>query len=154
MPNTYSRSQATVDQADIWSPLDLLEMDAVVAACALVAQADGWVTPEEAKRMAQRMGQSPAIALFGVHEVIAGFEALTARFEDNPDAGRAHAETAVRQLKPHAKSARWLVETACAVAEADGGFDGEERAALLRLCDLLEVDPRAFGLVASEEARQ
>lgn len=147
-------SRKLIDQAEVWSPNDLVEMDAVVAACALVAQADGWVTREEHKLTVERMSRSPAIALFGAQEVIAGFEAVIARFEDDPEEGRAMAEAAVRRVRSQPRSARWLVETACAVAEADGGLDGEERTAILRLCQLLDLDPRAFALVTSIEARR
>ena len=153
MPKPHLRSRKPVDPADIWSPRDLIEMDAVVAACALVAQADGWVTPEERDRTVERMSWTPAIALFGPHEVIAAFETLVDRFEYFPAQGQAVAEAAVRRVRPDRRSARWLVDTACAVAMADGGLDGEERTAILRLCDLLDLDPADFSLVAKKEAR-
>jgi len=47
-----------------------------------------------------------------------------------------------------------LIETACAVAEADGGFDEEERVVILRLCTLLDVDPALFDLIPGEGHRR
>ena len=39
-----------------------------------------------------------------------------------------------------------LVETCCAIAAADGGFDGEERAAVIRICKVLKLDPDKFEI--------
>lgn len=150
---TPTRKRAPVDPADVFSAGDVEQMDAVVAACAMVAQADGWVTPDERRRMIERMRSSPTIAFFGADEVTVLFEALNLRFDRDPDDGEATAEVAVRRLRGHPKAARALVETACSVAEADGGFDGEERAVILRLCALLDVDPAEFDLEALQSVR-
>ena len=93
--NGALRTRLPVDQNDVWTPNDVAQMDAVVAACALVAQADGWVTAEERKRMIDRMRQSPPIAFFGVHEVVLAFEALNMRFDHDLADGAATAEVAV-----------------------------------------------------------
>lgn len=37
---------------------------------------------------------------------------------------------------------------ACALAEADGGFDAEERDIILRLCERLDLAPARFEVVA------
>ncbi|KQY89770.1 tellurite resistance TerB family protein [Brevundimonas sp. Root1423] len=127
-------------------------MDAIVAACALVAQADGWVTPQERKRMTDRMRETPSIRSFGLHEVLVGFEALNLRFDRDLEDGQAAAEAAIAQLRGQPGPSRLLIETACSVAEADGGFDAEERAALLRMCELLDVDPARFDLLVERAA--
>lgn len=152
--NRSPRTGFTIDQDDIWTPGDVFQMDAVVAACALVAQADGWVTVEERKRMVDRMRQSPTIAFFGAKEVVLAFEALNLRFDRDVDDGVTTAEAAVRRLQGRPGPSRLLVETACSVAEADGGFDGEERAVILRLCHLLNLDPARFDIVAADGARR
>lgn len=125
-------------------------MDALVAACALVAQADGWVTPQERKRMIERMGQCPSVRFFGLHEVVVGFEALNLRFERDLDDGEATAEAAISRLRGQPGPSRLLIETACSVAEADGGFDAEEREVILRLCRLLDLDPGRYELVPAD----
>ena len=85
-----------VDPQDVWTYGDVAQMDAVVAACALVAQADGWVTPQERKRMLDKMSQSPSIRFFGLHEVTVGFEALNIRFDRDIEDAEAVAEAAMR----------------------------------------------------------
>lgn len=147
------RTAPAILATDLWTPGDEVEMDALIAACALVAQADGWVRPEERRRMEERMRKSPAVAVFGVPEVLLGFETLNERFDRDVADGVAAAETAIRRLAGRAGPARLLVETACAVAEADGGFDAEERDVILRLCELLGLAPAAFEVVADQGRR-
>ena len=144
------RTPPAISATDVWTPGDEVEMDALIAACALVAQADGWVTPDERQRTVERMRRSPAVAVFGVQEVLLGFESLNERFDRDLEDGVAVAEAAVRRLAGRPGPSRLLVETACAVAEADGGFDAEERDVVLRLCDLLDLEPATFEIVADQ----
>jgi tellurite resistance protein TerB len=154
MPRTVKarRRRLAVDPQEVWTSGDVARMDAVVAACALVAQADGWVTAQERKRMTDRMSRSPSIRFFGLHEVTVGFEALNIRFDRNLEDGEAAAEAAVTALRGQPGPSHLLIDTACSVAEADGGFDAEERDVILRLCQLLELDPARYDLVSGKGA--
>ena len=143
-----------VDPQDVWTYGDVAQMDAVVAACALVAQADGWVTPQERKRMLDKMSQSPSIRFFGLHEVTVGFEALNIRFDRDIEVAQAVAEAAIGVLRGQQGPSHLLIDTACSVAEADGGFDAEEREVLLRLCRLLDLDPARYDLISGEGGRR
>lgn len=143
--NPIQSERAPID--DVWTPTQVHLLDALVGACALVAHADGWVTPEERKRMLERMRGLPALEVFGLAEALVCFEALEDRFERNPEAGRAEARKAIRRLRGQEGAAHTVVTSACAVAAADGGYDGEERQVLLRICHLLALDPIQFGLV-------
>jgi tellurite resistance protein TerB len=152
--NRTLRRRAPIDQDDVWTPGDVIQMDAVVAGCTMVAQADGWVTPDERKRMIDRMRNSPTIAFFGTDDVLVLFEALNLRFERDLNDGEETAEVAIARLRGQPGPSRALIETACAVAEADGGFDAEERAVILRLCRILDVDPAQFDLIPGEGDRR
>lgn len=138
---------------DAWTPAQLDQLDALIAACALVAHADGWVTAEERGRMLERMRGLAALAVFGVEDALEAFEALDQRFEQNPEAARLEAETAVRRLRGRDEAARIVVISACAVAVADGGLDAEERDVLLRICALLALDPIQFDLITAAGRR-
>ena len=150
--NRTVRRRARIDQDDVWTPGDVIQMDAVVAGCTMVAQADGWVTPDERKRMIDRMRNSPTIAFFGTDDVLVLFEALNLRFERDLNDGEETAEVAIARLRGQPGPSRLLIETACSVAEADGGFDAEERAVILRLCELLDVDPAPYDLIPANGA--
>jgi len=152
--NRTLRQYPRIDPDEVWTPGDVIQMDAVVAGCAMVAQADGWVTSDERKRMIDRMRSSPTIAFFGIDDVLVLFEALNLRFDRDVDDGEATAEVAVSRLRGQPGPSRLLIETACSVAEADGGFDAEERAVILRLCELLDVDPAPYDLVPNDGGRR
>ena len=142
------RALPVVLPTDIWTPGNEIELNALIGACALVAQADGWVTPDERKSMIDRLRLSPAIAAFGLEEVLQGFATLNERFDRDLDDGVHEAEEAVSRLAGRLGPSRLLVETACVIAAADGGFDAEERNVVLRLCDLLDLEPEGFDIVA------
>ena len=144
------RRRVQIDQDEVWTPGDLIQMDAVVAGCAMVAQADGWVTADEQKRMIDRMRKSPSVAFFGTDDVLVLFEALNLRFDRDLDDGEATAEVAVARLRGQPGPSRLLIETACSVAAADGGFDAEEREVILRLCRLLNLDPGHYDLIPGD----
>lgn len=56
------------------------------------------------------------------------------------------AVAAVARVKGAERYPALLVETCCAIADADGGFDAEERTAAIRICEVLGLDPGDFGL--------
>ena len=147
---TMPRPRETVSAISLrraaWTPGDEVQMDALVAACALVAHADGWVTPDERRKLVERIGGLDAAHAFGPQDVLLAFETRIAHFEQDLDGAEADAEAAIAKLRSRPEAARLLARAACDVAAADGGFDGEERQSILRICELLELDPAEFDL--------
>jgi tellurite resistance protein TerB len=121
-------------------------LEPIVAACAMVAYADGWVAPEEEKRMAALIGDFRPIEVFGTDEVLRAFNEISRRFEDDHDAGEREALALVAELRTRPRHARVLMQTCCAIATAEGALDGEERHAALRLCGALGLDSEEFDL--------
>jgi tellurite resistance protein TerB len=119
----------------------------IAAACAVVAYADGWVTPDEHRRMIHRILSSGALEPRRIDDLTEAFEAVRARFLQFPDTAEAWALDRVIALRDHATLPHLVVTACCAIAAADGGFDAEERRAILRICKLLRVDPDDFGLL-------
>ena len=138
--------------AAAWTPGEASQFDALVAACALVAYADGWITPDERQEVLNRLRRLDAIAVFGIEDALAAFESLTEHMERDLDDGVDAAEAAVRRLRGRPGPARLLVEAACAIAASDGGFDEAERKVILRLCDLVALDPADFDLIVARPA--
>jgi tellurite resistance protein TerB len=116
-------------------------MEGIVAGCALVAYADGGVTVDEHDRMVSLIRGFEPIATFGIDDVMATFEMVTARFIDDQADGEAAALRAVARVKGATKYPALLVKTCCAIAAADGGFDADERRAVIRICEILGLDP-------------
>ena len=121
-------------------------MEGIVAGCALVAYADGWVTNDEHDRMVSLIRGFEPIAVFGLDDVIATFETMTSRFASDQASGEAAALEAVARVKGRSKYPALLVKTCCAIAAADGGFDAEERQVINRICQLLGLDPATFNI--------
>ena len=154
MPNIHIPARPGSSDAllDVWTPDNAIQMDAVVAACALVAQADGWVTVEERQAMVRRMRTSPLVTVFDLDEILSAFAVLNQRLDHDLEDGEARAEAAIAALDNQPKFARLLVETACSVANADGGFDPAEWQAIVRICDLLGLDPADFDVTPTAQA--
>lgn len=121
-------------------------MEGVVAGCAMVAYSDGWVTPDEQRRMQGLIRGFEPVAAFGLADVLHFFDEVTAKFASDHDEGEAYALSLVERLVGHPHDSQLLIETCCAIAEADGGFDKEERDSILKMCALLGVDPKEHGL--------
>ena len=147
---TMPRPQPTVSAISLrraaWTPGDEVQLNALVAACALVAHADGWVTPDERRKLVERIGSLDAAHAFGPQDVLLAFEIRIAQFEQDLDGAEADAEAAIAKLRLRPAAAHLLAKAACEVAAADGGFDGEERNAVLRICELLDLNPADFDL--------
>lgn len=121
-------------------------MEGVVAGCAIVAYADGWVTDNERQRMAGLIRGFEPMADFGLDDVLGYFEEITARFADVHEVGEREALTVLARLKGEKRFSPLLVETCCAIAAADGDFDAEEREAVVRICEALGLNPADFDL--------
>lgn len=151
MPNRGSRGRPLPrSRADIGAEVHEAQnehlMEGIVAGCALVAYADGWVTEAEHDRMLGLIRGFAPIAVFGLDEVTATFDAMTARFAADHAAGEAAALAAVARVRGVQRYPALLVEACCAIAAADGGFDAEERAAAIHICEVLGLDPAVFNL--------
>lgn len=121
-------------------------MDGIVAGCALVAYADGRVTDEERTRMLGLIRGFEPIKAFGLQDAEVTFEVLTDRFVADQADGERAALAAIAGVKGVGTYPALLVETCCAIANADGWFALEEQHAAIRICEALGLDPEIFGL--------
>jgi len=118
--------------------------EACTAGCAIIANADGVVTPDEKRKMIGFMQTSDTLSLYDVSEVIASFEKHCKKYDFDTQIGEAEALRVVATLKSKPAEARLLVRACCVIAAADGNFDQNERAAVLRMCRELALDPGEF----------
>lgn len=139
--------------AEVWNPHDTVQLEALIAACALVAHVDGWVTLEERRSASERLHRVDATSVFGVVRCMAAFDLMVSQFDQDPLAATERAEAAILRLADKPDLAQRVVEAACRVAIADGGLDRAERDAILDICQLLNVDPVPFGIVTPDGRR-
>ncbi len=119
---------------------------AVVAACALIAYADGEVSADEKKKMAGFMQVNDAMKIFDINTTIEIFNKYIQQMEFDLDIGRSEALTAIAKLSGKAAEARTVVRLAGAIGAADGDFDDSEKAAVRTICNELSLDATEFGL--------
>lgn len=121
-------------------------MEAVVAACAMVAAADGTVSSEEKQKMAGFIRNSDELKHFSMPEVIAYFEKVIGNFDFDAEIGRAEALKVIGRLRGNEEQARIMVRVACAIGASDGNFDDDERAVVRSICVELGLKPADFDL--------
>ena len=130
--------------ADLRAHPDIPHIEALASACAIVAYADGWVTGEERRAMLLKLQGFALGAGLDMAATMRAFETVTDAFDRDSEAAEAQG---LRRLGAVAgKDAGYLVEIACAIADADGGFDAAEREAATRICRALGLAPADFGL--------
>jgi tellurite resistance protein TerB len=142
----FSRQSWDAYVAEFSEVHDETLMEGVVAGCAIVAYADGWVTDAERKRMLGLIRDFPPIVPFGIDEVLGVFEELSTQYATNHEAADARALSMVTSVKGRDRYPELLVQTCCAIAAADGGFDEEERRAATRICEALGLAAGDFDL--------
>lgn len=121
-------------------------MDATVAGCAMVAFADGIVSPEEKTKMAGFIQRNEALKVFDMTEVVAAFEKFVQGFEFDAQIGKAEALRTISKLKKNSEEGRLLVRVCCAIGMADGNFDDDEKRVVREICHELGLNPDEFNL--------
>lgn len=147
--SSFKRTKSRLSAAELHRELEdanIALMEAVVAGCALVAYSDGWVSPEETLRMRRLILRFEPAKALGVAEILLLFEDMTLKFAEDHEAGERKALELVSGLVDRPHESALLIDTCCGIADADGGLDAEERAAILKLCALLDIDPDTHGL--------
>jgi tellurite resistance protein TerB len=146
---SFKRTKVRLNASELQRELadaDASLMEAVVAGCALVAYSDGWVSPEETLRMRRLILRFEPAKALGLAEILRLFEETTLSFADNYEAAEQTAFELVARLMGRRRESELLIDTCCGIADADGGFDAEERETILKLCAVLQIEPDAHGL--------
>lgn len=121
-------------------------MEAVVAGCALVAFADGTISPEEKTKMAGYINISEELKVFDMGEVINRFNHYVANFEFSPQIGKQEALKAIGKLNGKPEVGRLVVGVCSAIGAADGDFDANEQRIVAEICGALGLNPSEFSL--------
>lgn len=109
-------------------------LDAAMAACALVAMADGEVSLSEQSRVDEVLEAIDRLSLFDVHEAVDLFNEYVEGVAADPNKGRAHALEAVGRMRGDGEAADLLVKICLAVSRADGDYAPGERDQIEAVC--------------------
>ncbi len=121
-------------------------LEAVMAACAVVAAADGPVTLAERVRLDQIIETLDALRVFDPHEGVDIFNEFTDAILENPAQGHAHAVAAIEPMTHEAESAALLLRICLAVSEASGAASLTDQIEIVTLCSRFGIDPSDCGL--------
>ncbi|MFP5113235.1 TerD family protein [Bacillaceae bacterium C204] len=119
-------------------------LDAVVAACALVAMADGYLDASERQKMIEFVHQSEELRVFDTTKVIQKFNMFVSRIENDRMMGRAEAFRALAKIRTKPEIARLVARYCIAIGYADGNFDNNEKQMVSDICNELGLNPAEF----------
>ena len=131
---------------------DQLLMEAVVAACAVVAYADGRADAAERDRMLGLIKRFPPIKAFNEAEILEYFGELSDDFGIDHDGAEKAALDVVTVVRERPRYPELIVGACCAIATADGDFSPAERGAAARVCIALGLHPADYDLDGPEVA--
>ena len=129
-------------------------LKASMAACALVAIANGSVAFRQRVRLDQVLETLDALKIYDPHEGVNLFNEFVEAIEVNPKEGRKGAVRAIRaEAAVDPEKARLLIRMCLAVSEVGGEIPLTEQVEIVGLCSQLGLDPRGFGLYVDAPAR-
>lgn len=118
-------------------------MEAVVAGCTLVAFADGDVSSAEKNKMLGFLKNTEYLKMFKTDSVIETFNKFAGKFEFDKDIGRSEVLSAIGKVKKP-EEAKLVVRACIIIANSDGNFDSNEKAAIRAICTELNLNSSEF----------
>lgn len=148
MPLSWLRSKFADFRAQVLAELaeeledevgeDLIE--ALAAATAMVAFADGVSSPEEREELLSVFEEEDRLTEVDLDDLFDAFDDYAERFEEDPAAAENEVLTAVAVFDDSPDLGRLIVRAALAVASTDGTLSPAEEKAVARLCDVLALE--------------
>jgi len=117
-----------------------------MAACALIALADGKITAEEQKKTAEWFTHHEILKAFDVEILRNRFNFWCAKIKENPEFGRIEALQTIGKLRAKRDEANALIQVCLIIAKADGQFDEVEQAVIKDICQTLDIDPKSLSI--------
>lgn len=121
-------------------------MEAIVAACALVATADGGVNEAEKVKMIDFMRLNDKMKVFDLTDITTFFEKLLDHFKFSHSIGKAEALKYISKVKGNEDNARLVILVACEIGLGDGDFSDQEKSVVREICRSLGLNPSDFGM--------
>ncbi len=145
MPNKYSRHRHAAIRLELLSALIEYRsgrlMEATVAGCAVVAHADGEVSPQELAEMFLVMRTDPLMSMFPRDSIVSEFDTHVWAWQENARTARNEALKQVSLLAPQPRLGRIVIQACINVTQADGRVHPGEIEAIAQVRDALGLDP-------------
>ena len=121
-------------------------LHAAMAGSALLALADGEVTPDEKRKMVKFIENYEPLSVFKTTEIINSFNDFVSQLEFDNELGEAKALQAIGKMKKNDEAARLILRLVIAIGAADGDFDDYEKAMARKIALELSLEPADFDL--------
>lgn len=121
-------------------------LNATMAGSALIAMADGTITPDEKQKMIKFIESHDALSIFTTTDVVNAFQTHVTQLQFDKDIGEAKAFEALKKMASNTPAARLIIRMVISIASSDGDFDTYEKTMALRIAKELSLDPLEFGL--------
>ncbi len=121
-------------------------LEGVMAACAMVATADGEVSFAERVRVDQILQSLQQLQIFDPHEGIDIFNDFTDLILEHPATGHETAFLAMERVARDADNGALMMRICIAICDADSGDHLADQIEIVSLCSRLGLDPTELGL--------
>lgn len=122
-------------------------LNATMAGSALIAMADGVISPEEKQKMIKFIEAHDALSVFTTMDVVNAFQTYVGQLQFDKDIGEAKAFEALKKMESNAAAARLIMRMVISIAGSDGDFDDYEKRMAVRIAKELSLDPVEFELL-------
>ena len=119
--------------------------DGAMATCALIAAADGQVSPQERARTAQFISSTDKLRGANVAELRQKYEAYCDKVSRDYELGKLELLQVIGRVK-NPEEARAMVQFALIIANADGQLADREKGAVREVVFALGLNPAEFGV--------
>ncbi len=120
--------------------------EASMAMCALIAAADGTISPDEKRKMAGFISSNDTMKVFPAADLKAKFDRYTDKLTADYDFGKIEAIQAIGKLRTKPDQARAVIQLGLIIGAADGNFDEAEKLAVREVARSVSLDPEEFGV--------
>ncbi|GAY11677.1 tellurite resistance TerB family protein [Pseudonocardia sp. N23] len=120
--------------------------NASMAICALIAAADGTISPEERSKTAGFITSNDVLSIFPASELLEKFTFYASKLEKDYDFGKVEAIQTIAKLKSKQDAARAVIQVGIIIGGADGDFDDDEKQAVREACNAVGIAPSEFDL--------
>ncbi|MCL7422123.1 MAG: TerB family tellurite resistance protein [Methylobacter sp.] len=122
-------------------------LNATMAGSALIAMADGVISPDEKQKMIKFIEAHDALSVFTTMDVVNAFQTYVSQLQFDKDIGEAKAFEALKKMESNAAAARLIMRMVISIAGSDGDFDDYEKRMAVRIAKELSLDPVEFELL-------
>jgi len=119
-------------------------MEGTMAACAMVANANGELKDSEMIVMTGHIGRNESLKVYDISNCTASFKKYSEEIKMQKIIGEQTCLATIQKCKK--TEARILIAVCCAIAGADGDFDANEKIVVRKICNILDISPSEFDL--------